>query len=46
MLRIRNGFNADPDPDPAFISMLIQRAKPMRIHAGPDPGQSLSLQKI
>ncbi len=50
VLRIRIGFNADPelafyfskdadaDPDPG--------AKPMRIHADPDPGQTLRSQKL
>jgi hypothetical protein len=36
MLQIRNGFNADPDPDPAFNlnadPNLIQGANQMRIH--------------
>ncbi len=29
-----------------FISMRIQRAKPMRVHAHPDPGQATQSQKV
>jgi hypothetical protein len=48
VFQIRFGFNADPepafylsadaDPDPG--------AKPMRIHADPDPNQTLRSQKL
>jgi hypothetical protein len=43
VFRIRIGFNADSDPDPAFASMRIriQGAQPIQIHAEPDPGQTL-----
>jgi hypothetical protein len=46
VLCIRICSNAEPDP--AFYSMRIPipEAKPMRIHAEPDPGQALPPQKI
>jgi hypothetical protein len=34
---IRIGYNGDPDP-PFYL--LMQRAKAIRIHADPDPGQT------
>ncbi len=44
MLWICIGFNADPDPDPAFYlyAIRIQEAKLTRISAEPDqdPGQT------
>jgi hypothetical protein len=54
MLWILIGFVADPDPNPAFISVRfrnrIQGAKPIRIHADldpdPDHGQTLPSQKV
>ena len=53
MLEIRSGFNSGPiqDPDPAFNfnaypRIRIQRAKPMRIHADLDTGQTFTSQKI
>ncbi len=48
MLRIRNGFNADPDPafnlkaDPN----LIQGANQMRIHMDPNSGPVQTLPSI
>jgi hypothetical protein len=49
VLWIRIGFNADLAP--AFmpsmrIRIRIQGTKPMRIHADPDPGQTLPSQKV
>ncbi len=50
VLRIRIGFNADPDLDPTFFSVRIriQGAKPMGIHADPDSdsGQTLLSQNV
>jgi hypothetical protein len=53
VLWVRIGFNADPDPYPAFfISMLvrirIQEAITVRIQANPDPdpGQTFESQKV
>jgi hypothetical protein len=47
---IRNDFNKDADSDPVFFYLNadteIQGAKPMRIHADPDPGQTLPSQKV
>jgi hypothetical protein len=45
-------INFIADPDPAFylnavpFQIRIQGAKPMRIHADPDPGQTLPSQKV
>jgi hypothetical protein len=48
MFRIRISFTADPDP--AFASMRIQiriqGAKPMRIHADPNPDPGQPSQKV
>jgi hypothetical protein len=48
VFRIRTGFNADPDP--TFTSMRIRTkgAKPVWIHADPDPdpGQTLPSRKV
>jgi hypothetical protein len=47
VFRIRFCFNADPDP--AFTTMRvqirIQGAKPTRINADPDPGQTFAVTK-
>jgi hypothetical protein len=46
-LWIRTGCNADLAP--AFMPSMrirIQGTKPMRIHADPDPGQTLPSQKV
>jgi hypothetical protein len=41
------GFNADPDPAliAIRIQFWIQEAKPMMIHADPNPGQTFMSQK-
>jgi hypothetical protein len=48
VLRIRIGFNANPDLASYFSvdADADPGAKPMRIHADPDPGQTLRSQKL
>ncbi len=48
MLRIRTGFNADPEPA-FYLSTYADPdpgAKLLQIHADPDPGQTLRSQKL
>jgi hypothetical protein len=40
---IRKGFKKDPDPPFNSFSIRIQRAKPVRIHADPDPSKTFNL---
>jgi hypothetical protein len=46
VLWIRIGFNSDPDPDFFLNADPDQGAKPTRIHADPDPGQTFKSQKV